>query len=680
MATSIPAATQPQSETIRNHAALIWSVADLLRGDYKQSEYGKVILPLTVIRRLDCVLEPTKQAVLKREKQLSGKIENVEPLLQAASGRQFYNTSPLTFTRLLDDSNTIAEALKLYILRFSEAARDIIDKFEFPVQVDRMQRANVLYQVVSKFAEIDLHPEVVSNIEMGYLYEELIRKFSELSNETAGEHFTPREVIRLMVELLFIDDADILTKPGIVKTLCDPACGTGGMLSVAEDRVRVLNPDARLEVYGQELNAETYAVCRSDMMIKDQDASHIAYGNCFSEDHFEGERFDYLLANPPFGVEWKKVEDAVRKEGQARGFDGRFGAGLPRINDGSFLFLQHMISKMKPPAEGGSRVAIVFNGSPLFTGAAGSGESEIRRWIVENDWLEAVVALPDQLFYNTGISTYFWIVTNRKAPERRGKVQLVDAREFFVKMRKSLGEKRKEISSDQIDGIVGFYGDFAEGEKVKIFPNEAFGFLRITVERPLRLRWEVTDETIATAFATKAIQKLSADTQTELGELLKDELGETFSTQKDLKATFKDAVGVLELGAPAQKVLWSALAVRDENAPIVTDRHGNPEPDPELRDNENVPLPAMPVSFEEDPTSRFATLPYRTAVDDYMREEVLPYVPDAWVDRDKTRIGYEIPLTRHFYKYVPPRPLPEIDAEIKALENEIRRLLDEVAG
>jgi type I restriction enzyme M protein len=655
-------------------------VADLLRGDYKQSEYGKVILPLTVIRRLDCVLEPTKQAVLKREKQLSGKIENVEPLLQAAAGRQFYNTSPLTFTRLLDDSNTIAEALKLHILRFSEAARDIIDKFEFPVQVDRMHRANVLYQVVSKFAEIDLHPEVVSNIEMGYLYEELIRKFSELSNETAGEHFTPREVIRLMVELLFIDDADILTKPGIVKTLCDPACGTGGILSVAEDRVRALNPDARLEVYGQELNAETYAVCRSDMMIKDQDASHIAYGNCFSEDHFEGERFDYLLANPPFGVEWKKVEDAVRKEAQTRGFDGRFGAGQPRINDGSFLFLQHMISKMKPPHEGGSRVAIVFNGSPLFTGAAGSGESEIRRWIIENDWLEAVVALPDQLFYNTGISTYFWIVTNRKAPERRGKVQLVDARGFFVKMRKSLGEKRKEISSEQIDGIVGLYGDFAKGNKVKIFPNEAFGFLRITVERPLRLRWEVTDETIATAFAAKAIQKLSADTQTELGELLKDELGATFASQRELKATFRDAVSVLELGALAQKALWPALAVRDENAPIVTDRHGNPEPDPELRDNENVSLPVVPVSFEEDPTSRFATLPYRTAVDDYMREEVLPHVPDAWVDHDKTKIGYEIPLTRRFYKYVPPRPLEKVDRELKALEEEIQRLLGEMAG
>jgi len=659
---------------------LIWSVADLLRGDYRRSEYGKVVLPLTVIRRLDCVLEPTKQAVLKRQQQLSGRIENVELLLQAAAGGHFYNTSPLTFTRLLDDPSTIAEGLKLYILGFSEAARDIIDKFDFPVQIDRLHRANVLYQVVSKFAEIDLHPEVVSNIEMGYLYEELIRKFSELSNETAGEHFTPREVIRLIVDLLFIDDADILTKPGIVKKLCDPACGTGGMLSVAEDRLRALNPDARLEVYGQELNAETYAVCRSDMMIKGQDASHIAYGNSFSEDHFDGERFDYLLANPPFGVEWKKVEDAVRKEAQTRGFDGRFGAGLPRINDGSFLFLQHMISKMKPPHESGSRVAIVFNGSPLFTGAAGSGESEIRRWIIENDWLEAVVALPEQLFYNTGISTYFWIVTNHKAPERRGKVQLVDAREFFVKMRKALGEKRKEVSTGQIDEIVGLYGDFAEGEKVKILPNEAFGFLRITVERPLRLRWEVTDETIAAAFATKAIQKLPAETQTELGELLKDELGATFATQRELMATFKAAVGVLELGAPAQKALWSALAVRDENAPIVTDRHGNPEPDPELRDNENVPLPAVPLSFEEDPVARFATLPYRTAIDDYMREEVLPYVPDAWVDHEKTKIGYEIPLTRHFYKSVPPRPLSEIDAEIKALEDEIQGLLREVAG
>jgi type I restriction enzyme M protein len=668
------------NETIRNHAAFIWSVADLLRGDYKQSEYGKVVLPLTVIRRLDCVLEPTKQAVLEKHKQLAGKIENVEPVLQAVAGQQFYNTSPLTFTKLLDDPNTIADSLHLYIGGFSAAAKDVIDKFDFGIQIDRLRRANVLYQVIGKFADIDLHPEAVSNIEMGYLYEELIRKFSELSNETAGEHFTPREVIRLMVNLLFIDDADVLTKPGIVKTLCDPACGTGGMLSVAEDHLRALNPQARLEVFGQELNAETYAVCRSDMMLKGQDASHIAYGNSFSEDHFEGEHFDYLLANPPFGVEWKKVEAEVRKEAETRGFNGRFGAGLPRINDGSFLFLQHMISKMKPPEEGGSRVAIVFNGSPLFTGAAGSGESEIRRWIIENDWLEAVVALPDQLFYNTGISTYFWVVTNRKAPGRQGKVQLVDAREYFVKMRKSLGEKRKEISSGQIEEITRLYGDFEEGEKVKIFPNEVFGFLRITVERPLRLRWEITDETIVTTLAAKAIQKLPEDVQRAVRELLGEHRGARFTTQRELVKALGSAVTGLGLSGPAQKAVWSSLAVRDEKTPVIRDRKGNPEPDPELRDNENVPLPRMSVSFLEDPMERFATLEYRTAVDDYMRDEVLPYVPDAWVDHDRTKTGYEIPLTRHFYKYMPPRPLDEIDAEIKALEDEIQRLLAEVAA
>jgi type I restriction enzyme M protein len=680
MATAISPATAPQSETIRNHAAFIWSVADLLRGDYKQSEYGKVVLPLTVIRRLDCVLEPTKQAVLTKHKQLAGKIENVEPVLQAVADQQFYNTSPLTFTKLLDDPNTIADSLQLYIGGFSEAAKDVIDKFDFGIQIDRLRKANVLYQVIGKFAEIDLHPEAVSNIEMGYLYEELIRKFSELSNETAGEHFTPREIIRLMVNLLFIDDADdVLTKPGIVKTLCDPACGTGGMLSVAEDHLRALNPQARLEVFGQELNAETYAVCRSDMMLKGQDASHIAYGNSFSEDHHEGERFDYLLANPPFGVEWKKVEAEVRKEAVTRGFSGRFGAGLPRINDGSFLFLQHMISKMKRPEEGGSRVAIVFNGSPLFTGAAGSGESEIRRWIIENDWLEAVVALPDQLFYNTGISTYFWVVTNRKAPERRGKVQLVDGREYFVKMRKSLGEKRKQISDAQIGEITRLYGDFAEGEKVKIFPNEAFGVLRITVERPLQLRWEVTDETIAAAVATKAIQKLPDDVRLAVCELLEAKKGARFATQRELVKALGSASTSLGLAGPAQKAVWSALAVRDEKAPVITDRKGNADPDPDMRDNETVPLPSVPVTFEEDPTERFAKLEYRTAVADYVRDEVLPYVPDAWVDHARTKIGYEIPLTRHFYTYVPPRPLEEIDAEIKALEDDIQRLLAEVA-
>ena len=667
-------------DMIRNHAAFIWSVADLLRGDYKQSEYGKVILPLTVIRRLDCVLEPTKEAVLEKHKQLADRIENVEPVLQANAGQQFYNTSPLTFTKLLDDPNTIADALHLYIGGFSEAAKDVIDKFDFGIQIDRLRKANLLYQVIGKFADIDLHPAAVSNLEMGYLYEELIRKFSELSNETAGEHFTPREVIRLMVNLLFIDDEEVLTKPGIVKTLCDPACGTGGMLSVAEDHLRDLNPQARLEVFGQELNAETYAICRSDMMLKGQDASHIAYGNSFSEDHFEEDHFDYLLANPPFGVEWKKVDAEVRKEAETKGFKGRFGAGLPRINDGSFLFLQHMISKMKPPEEGGTRLAIVFNGSPLFTGAAGSGESEIRRWIIENDWLEAVVALPDQLFYNTGISTYFWIVTNRKSPDRQGKIQLVDARQYFVKMRKSLGEKRKEISGAQIDEITRLYGDFVEGEKVKVFPNEAFGFLRITVQRPLRLRWEITETTMLRALGANAIQKLPEEVRQAVDDLLAQHSGSQFASEQEVIQTLGAAITGLGLSGPGKKAVWSALSVRDENAPVVADRKGNPEPDPELRDNENVPLPSVPVTFEENPTGRFETPEYRTAVADYMRDEVSPYVPDAWVDHAKTKVGYEIPLTRHFYKYVPPPPLEEIDAQIKALEDEIQRLLAEVAG
>ncbi len=666
--------------TIKTHADFIWSVADLLRGDYKQSEYGKVILPLTVIRRLDCVLEPTKDAVLKRNKGLKGKIENVEPVLRAISGQQFYNVSPLTFTKLLDDPAGIDDSLKLYVGGFSETAKDIIDKFEFGIQIDRLRRANLLYQVVGKFAEIDLHPEVVSNIEMGYLYEELIRKFSELSNETAGEHFTPREVIRLMVNLLLAEDEDELAKPGIVRTLCDPACGTGGMLSVAEDRLRELNPKARLEVFGQELNAETYAICRSDMMLKGQDASHIVYGNSFSEDHHDGKNFDYLLANPPFGVEWKKVQDEVKKEADANGFAGRFGAGLPRINDGSFLFLQHMIAKMKGPEEGGTRLAIVFNGSPLFTGAAGSGESEIRRWIIENDWLEAVVALPDQLFYNTGISTYLWLVTNRKGPERCGKVQLVDAREHFVKMRKSLGDKRKEISAEQIEEIVDLYRGFEESEKAKIFPSEAFGFLRIKVERPLRLRWEVTDETIAVVLAAKPIQKLEPDARKALVKLLGEHEGASFATEEELITALVDDLVDLELKRPAQKAVWTGLAVRDEEAPVVTNRKGEPEPDPELRDNENVPLPPMPVQFEEDPVERLDSAEYRTAIDDYLRDEVTPYVPDAWVDYEKTKIGYEIPLTRHFYKYVPPRPLEEIDKEIRELEEEIQGLLGEVAG
>lgn len=659
--------------TIKNHAAFIWQVADLLRGDYKQSEYGKVILPLTVLRRLDCVLEPTKVAVLDRAKTLRGKVENIEPVLCAVSGEQFYNTSPLDFRRLLDDPGQIAGNLRGYIAAFSPGAQDVLLKFDFDTQIARLARADLLYRVIGNFAEIDLHPEAVSNIEMGYLYEELIRRFSELSNETAGEHFTPREVIHLMVNLLFAEDDDALTGPGVVRTLFDPACGTGGMLSVAEDHLRLLNPTAKLEVFGQELNPETYAVCRSDMMLKGQDASHIAGPeNSFKEDLHQGRTFDYLLANPPFGVEWKKVEDEVRTEHDKLGFNGRFGAGLPRINDGSFLFLQHMIAHMNRPSDGGSRLAIVFNGSPLFTGAAGSGESEIRRWIIENDWLEAVVALPDQLFYNTGISTYFWIVTNRKRPERRGKVQLVDAREYWVKMRKSLGEKRKEISPDQIEEITRLYGDFRDGERVKIFPNETFGYMRITAERPLRLRWEVTPETTATLAETKQWAKLSEEDQVDLSGRLADLIGTT-TTEKATLAKKLDPVP-----KAIEKALWDVLGVADPEAPVITNRKGEPEPDADLRDNENVPLPNVPVSWAEDPSERLATVEYRSAVEDYMGAEVLPYVEDAWVDYDKTKVGYEVPLTRHFYKYVPPRPLAEIDAEIKALEAEIQELLREV--
>jgi type I restriction enzyme M protein len=658
---------------IGNHASFIWSVADLLRGTYKQSEYGKVILPLVVIRRLDCVLEPTQDAVLKRAKSLKGKVENVEPVLRSVAGQQFYNTSPLDFRRLLDDPNHVADNLRSYIGGFSEAARDVIDRFDFNTQIGRLDKANLLYKVIARFAEIDLHPEAVSNIEMGYLYEELIRRFSELSNETAGEHFTPREVIRLMVNLLFIEDEKALTKKGVVRTLFDPACGTGGMLSVAEDHLRSLNPDAGLEVFGQELNDETYAICRSDMMLKGQDASHIVAGNSFSEDGHKSARFDYLLANPPFGVEWKNVEDEVKTEAATKGFAGRFGAGLPRINDGSFLFLQHMISKMKPPSEGGSRLGIVFNGSPLFRGGAGSGESEIRRWIIESDWLEAVVALPDQLFYNTGISTYFWIVTNRKSPERKGKVQLVDAREYWVKMRKSLGEKRKLIPEEQIAEITRLYGGFAEGEKVKILPSEALGFMRIMVERPLRLRWEVAEDSAERLAEDKAWGKLSETEQQKLSSRLAELAGSSTTERKVLA----DKLGAVPKAI--SKAAWNVLAVPDPDAPVVTDANGHPEPDPDLRDNENVPLPAVQVEWAEDPSERLAFVEYRTAVDDYLRDEIFPYVPDAWVDHAKTKIGYEIPLTRVFYRYVPLRPLEEIDAEIKALEKEIQDLLGEVA-
>jgi type I restriction enzyme M protein len=654
-----------------NHAGLIWAIADLLRGDYKRSEYGRVILPLVLLRRLDCVLEPTKAQVLARVKTLT--VQTVGPVLKTVTGIEAYNTSRLNLRAILADPSQVAGNLRAWIAAFDADTRDVIEKFDFDAQIGRLDRAKLLYLVLSKVTEVDLHPDKVTNVEMGYLYEELLRKFSELSNETAGEHFTPREVIRLMVDLLFIEDDDVLQTPGTVRTMLDPACGTGGMISVSQAYLRELNPTAQLIGYGQELNAETYALCRADMMMKGERASNFMLGNSFSEDAFKGQRYDYLLANPPFGVEWKKVQQVIEDERSKFGFAGRFGAGLPRINDGSFLFLQHMISKLKRPEEGGGRLAIVFNGSPLFTGGAGSGESEIRRWIIENDWLEGIVALPDQLFYNTGISTYFWIVTNRKHPERRGKVQLVDARESFVKMRKSLGEKRKEISPEQIAEITRLYGAFEENERVKILPNESFGYQRITVERPLRLRYEVGEGTLPAIEASAGWTKLTEAERLALVRRLSGEL-EILSTTNRTEVARR--LGTLPKAI--EKSVWDALSVRDPEAPAIRDRHGQPEPDPDLRDNENVPLLVPHIGFEPNPTDRLASTPYREAVEAYMAAEVIPYVPDAWVDHTKAKIGYEIPLTRQFYRYIPPRPLAEIDAEIKALEAEIQRLLREV--
>lgn len=575
-----------------NLSSFIWSVADLLRGDYKQSEYGKVILPFTVLRRLDCVLEATKPAVLAELALREKAGINPEPFLRRASQQLFFNTSPLDLKKLMGDHDHIGENLRAYLQAFSPEVRDIFESFEFHTQIDKLTKSGLLYLVTEKFANIDLHPDTVSNDEMGTVFEELIRKFAELSNETAGEHFTPREVIRLMVNLLFIEDDQALTKRGVVRSLYDPTAGTGGMLSVADEHLASLNPDARLVMYGQELNPESYAICKADMLIKGQDIANIIFGNTLSADGLLGKHFDYMLSNPPFGVEWKKIEKDIRKEAEQMGFNGRFGPGLPRVSDGSLLFLLHLVSKMRPAVDGGSRFGIVLNGSPLFTGGAGSGESEIRRYMLENDLVEAIIGLPTDMFYNTGISTYVWIVSNRKPAARKGKLQLIDASSFWQKMRKSLGSKRKELSPEHIDGITRLFGQFEEantevdGAPVpisRIFKNEDFGYRTITVERPTR-----------------------------------------------------DEAGNIVLAAKGKA-------------------KGKPVPDSSLRDTENVPL-------NED-------------VDTYFKREVLPHAPDAWIDPDKTKVGYEIPFNRHFYVFKPPRPLAEIDAELKGVTDRILTMI-----
>jgi type I restriction enzyme M protein len=566
------------------NAGLIWSVAELLRGDYKQSEYGKVVLPFTLLRRLDCVLASTKEKVLAESDKRKSIGMTPDMFLPLASGFSFYNTSKFDFQKLLADSSHIKANLLNYTSGFSENTRDIFDRYDFANQIERLDSADLLYKIVQTFAAIDLSPKTVSNTDMGAMFEELIRRFAELSNETAGEHYTPREVIRLMVDLLFDADSVALSKSGIVRTIYDPAAGTGGMLSVAEEHLRGQNPNAKLVPFGQELNPESYAVCKADMLIKGQDVAKMVCGNTLSSDGHSEQEFDYMLSNPPFGVEWKKIEKPVREEHTQKGFAGRFGAGLPRVSDGSLLFLMHLLSKMRPASKGGSRVAIVLNGSPLFTGGAGSGESNIRQWIIESDWLEAIIALPTDMFYNTGISTYIWVLSNHKSVERKDKIQLINGAPFFRKMRKSLGSKRKELSPEDIAQLVQWYGDFEENAHSKIFENAEFGYRTVTIERPLR----------------------------------------------------------------------------DEQGEIVRDKKGAPKADASLRDTENIPL-------KED-------------VKKYFEREVLPHMPDAWMDESKTKIGYEIPFTRHFYEYSPPRALAEIDAELQAVNAEIMQLLQEVTA
>ncbi|WP_432824733.1 type I restriction-modification system subunit M [Dactylosporangium sp. CA-092794] len=672
---------------LANHA---WSVADLLRGDYKQSDYGKVILPFTVLRRLECVLEPTRDKVLETAEQMRSKVADLDRWLRKASGHSFYNASGYTLKRIAKDHSQAAKHLLAYLGAFSPNAQEVFERYEFAAQIRKLDAANLLYLVVGRFADIDLHPyqmkdgtivtddhgrpvELVSNHQMGYIFEELIRRFAEQSNETAGEHFTPREVIELMVELLIAPDDDALSVPGVTRTVLDPACGTGGMLTAAQEHITRRNANATVRVFGQELNPESWAICRSELMLKGdgRDAENVKFGNSFSDDGHRGQHFDYLLANPPFGVEWKKVKDDIEREYETLGESGRFGAGLPRINDGSLLFLQHMISKMKPidaSGKGGSRVAIVFNGSPLFTGGAESGESRIRQWILESDWLEGIVALPDQLFYNTGISTYFWIVTNRKDPARRGKVVLLDARDYWAKMRKSLGDKRKYIIDDQITEITRLYTEALDVAadpnhplhgKVKVFSNKDFGYRRITVERPLKLRFEVTEETLAATIASKALPK-HIDIEKFI-DVLKQLTGTRWQARLAAFEGVRTAMRAARMLWPSKQpflvALRDVLGVRDPEGEVQM-KGDTVEPDSELRDYENVPL-------EED-------------VEEYLRREVLPHVPDAWIDHTKTKVGYDIPFTRHFYVYKPPRPLPEIDAELKALEVEIQSLLGEV--
>jgi type I restriction enzyme M protein len=658
-------------------STLIWQIADLLRGPYRPPQYERVMLPMTVLRRFDCVLSPTKTKVLAEyEKRKGGKLEGdaLDKYLNEKAGQRFHNHSPLDFQKLKGDPDNIEKHLVSYIKGFSSNVRTIFEFFEFENEIEKMREANILYLVISKFADIDLHPKNVANDQMGLIFENLIRRFNELANETAGDHFTPREVIRLMVSLLFINDDKLLATRGTVRKLLDPACGTGGMLAEAQNYLRDHHKDAKLYVFGQDYNKRAFATAASDMLMKQVDqnggADNVRYGDIFSEDRFRDppyDKFDYLLANPPFGVDWKKQQKEIQQEHDKFGFARRFGAGLPRVNDGALLFLQHMIDKFEPvlpeQQKHGSRLAIVFSGSPLFTGGAGSGESDIRKWIIENDWLEAVIALPERLFYNTGIGTYIWIVTNRKEKRRKGKIQLIDAREYYVPMGRNLGDKSRKIGEkvdgrDQIAEIVRLYGQFQAVDATEILDNSDFGYTRVTVERPLRLKFQITIEDKVRFL--DACPQLLEDVQA---------IERVFGREPrlDWNAVWSDIEGILkqrnsDWKTPEQKLFRTVFTKKDpEGEPVVKHgRDGGFESDVDLRDFENVPL-------KED-------------IDNYFMREVRPHLADAWLDRTNDKIGYEINFNRYFYKFAPVRQLEEIDGDLKKTEKEIQRILREVVG
>jgi type I restriction enzyme M protein len=650
--------------------AFVWKVADKLRGNLRPHEYGQVMLPMLVLTRLDAVLAPTKAAVLAKaaEVEASG-ISNPDKILRRAAGQPFYNTSPLDLEKVIADPKNVAANLRTYINGFSPTAVEVLEEYRFDGQITRLDKAGILYPVLGDFVDLDLHPDTVSNEAMGYIFEELLRKFSEMSNETAGEHYTPREVIRLMVNLLFAEDTDALTGPAPVRTIYDPAAGTGGMLTGATEYLKALNPKIQVEVYGQELNPETWAIARSDLMMKGADADRMVQGNSLTQDGWSDKHFDYMLANPPYGVDWKGYAEPIKDEAERLGFNGRFGAGLPRVSDGSFLFLQHMLSKMKPVddrpetpwTDGGSKIGIVLSGSPLFAGGAGSGESEIRRWIIENDLLEGIVALPDQMFYNTGINTYVWILTNRKPAERRGKVILVDARAMGTKVRKTLGDKRKELTNAAIAEISGLFTSPVEtvDSRLRVLSNEDLGYVRLTVERPLRCVWSMD------------IQLLE-DEGFDIPQEVRLLDGALWRSEAEAKRAL---VGAGVAGRTATTMVKALCLYRPDAEPLAARKGTGLEPDPALRDQENIPLPSGHLTV---PAADRVDLLIEAA-EAHLRQNIHPFVPDAWIDHSKTKVGYEIALTRQFFVETPTRDLEEINAEMKDLETQIQAWIEGLA-